>query len=114
MALPVLHLGAEAPTEDTDQGEVTSSGTATTVLRLGPSTDLTDPDFLHRGQRAYLGMALRRVRPRPAGPIHYDDSRVFRSPVSECDLAGSSDFSTERHDLGPGETHRFDFTTRAR
>jgi L-ascorbate metabolism protein UlaG (beta-lactamase superfamily) len=33
-------------------------GTATTVLRLGPFTVLTDPNFLHQGQRAYLGKGL--------------------------------------------------------
>lgn len=33
-------------------------GTATTVLRLGPFTILTDPNFLHRGQHAYLGKGL--------------------------------------------------------
>jgi L-ascorbate metabolism protein UlaG (beta-lactamase superfamily) len=33
-------------------------GTATTVLRLGSTTLLTDPNFLHRGQRAYLGKGL--------------------------------------------------------
>jgi L-ascorbate metabolism protein UlaG (beta-lactamase superfamily) len=33
-------------------------GTATTILRLGPFTLLTDPNFLHRGQRAYLGHGL--------------------------------------------------------
>jgi L-ascorbate metabolism protein UlaG (beta-lactamase superfamily) len=33
-------------------------GTATTILRLGPFTILTDPNFLHRGQRAYLGKGL--------------------------------------------------------
>jgi len=33
-------------------------GTATTILRLGPFTLLTDPNFLHRGQRAYLGRGL--------------------------------------------------------
>lgn len=33
-------------------------GTATTVLRLGATTLLTDPNFLHRGQRAYLGKGL--------------------------------------------------------
>src|SRR3954449_5924798 len=41
-------------------------GTATTVLRLGPFTLLTDPNFLHRGQRAYLGKGLfskRRTEP---------------------------------------------------
>lgn len=41
-------------------------GTATTVLRLGPHTLLTDPDFRHRGHRAYLGNGLfskRRTEP---------------------------------------------------
>jgi L-ascorbate metabolism protein UlaG (beta-lactamase superfamily) len=33
-------------------------GTATTVIRLGGFTLLTDPNFLHRGQRAYLGKGL--------------------------------------------------------
>jgi L-ascorbate metabolism protein UlaG (beta-lactamase superfamily) len=33
-------------------------GTATMLLRLGPFTLLTDPNFLHRGQRAYLGYGL--------------------------------------------------------
>ncbi len=33
-------------------------GTATTLLRLGPFTLLTDPNFLHRGQYAYLGKGL--------------------------------------------------------
>lgn len=33
-------------------------GTATTLVRLGGFTVLTDPNFLHRGQRAYLGKGL--------------------------------------------------------
>jgi L-ascorbate metabolism protein UlaG (beta-lactamase superfamily) len=39
-------------------------GNATTLLRLGPFTVLTDPNFLHRGQFAYLGHGLvsRRLR----------------------------------------------------
>jgi L-ascorbate metabolism protein UlaG (beta-lactamase superfamily) len=37
---------------------LTFGGTATTLLRLGPFTLLTDPNFLHRGQRAYLGRGL--------------------------------------------------------
>jgi L-ascorbate metabolism protein UlaG (beta-lactamase superfamily) len=37
---------------------LTFVGTATTVLRLGSFTLLTDPNFLHRGQRAYLGKGL--------------------------------------------------------
>ncbi len=41
-------------------------GTATTVLRLGPFTFLTDPNFLHRGQWSYFGQGLfsrRRTEP---------------------------------------------------
>ena len=41
-------------------------GTATTLLRIGPFTVLTDPNFLHRGQYAYLGKGLvsrRRTEP---------------------------------------------------
>jgi L-ascorbate metabolism protein UlaG (beta-lactamase superfamily) len=33
-------------------------GNATVLLRLGPFTVLTDPNFLHRGQLAYLGHGL--------------------------------------------------------
>jgi len=41
-------------------------GTATTILRLAGRTLLTDPDFRHRGHRAYLGKGLfskRRTEP---------------------------------------------------
>ena len=37
---------------------LTFIGTATTLLRLGPFTLLTDPNFLHRGQLAWLGKGL--------------------------------------------------------
>lgn len=37
---------------------LTFIGTATTVLRIGSFTLLTDPNFLHQGQRAYLGKGL--------------------------------------------------------
>jgi L-ascorbate metabolism protein UlaG (beta-lactamase superfamily) len=37
---------------------LTFVGTATTILRIGPFTLLTDPNFLRRGQRAYLGKGL--------------------------------------------------------
>ena len=45
-------------------------GTATTLLRLGPHTLLTDPDFRPRGKRAYLGKGISsRRRTQPAlGP----------------------------------------------
>ena len=42
-----------APTDS-----LTFIGTATTILRLGSFTLLTDPNFLHKGQRAYLGKGL--------------------------------------------------------
>lgn len=38
--------------------ELTFVGNATTLIRLGSFTLLTDPNFLHRGQRAYLGKGL--------------------------------------------------------
>lgn len=48
------------------QASMTFVGTATMLLRLGQFTLLTDPNFLHRGQRAYLGYGLfskRRTEP---------------------------------------------------
>jgi L-ascorbate metabolism protein UlaG (beta-lactamase superfamily) len=41
---------------------LTFVGTATVLLRLGPFTVLTDPNFLHRGERAALGYGLRSRR----------------------------------------------------
>jgi L-ascorbate metabolism protein UlaG (beta-lactamase superfamily) len=46
--------------------QMTFVGTATTLLRLGPFTLLTDPNFLHAGERAYLGYGMssrRRTEP---------------------------------------------------
>ena len=37
---------------------LTFVGTATTLLKMGSFTLLTDPNFLHKGQRAYLGKGL--------------------------------------------------------
>ena len=37
---------------------ITFIGTATMTVRLGSFTVLTDPNFLHRGQRAYLAKGL--------------------------------------------------------
>jgi L-ascorbate metabolism protein UlaG (beta-lactamase superfamily) len=48
------------------ENTLTFIGTATTLLRVGGFTVLTDPNFLHRGQRAYLGRGLwskRRTEP---------------------------------------------------
>jgi L-ascorbate metabolism protein UlaG (beta-lactamase superfamily) len=45
-----------------DDVTMTFGGTATMLLRIGPFTLLTDPNFLHRGQRARLGYGLRAKR----------------------------------------------------
>ncbi|MHA3702680.1 MBL fold metallo-hydrolase [Jatrophihabitans sp. YIM 134969] len=46
------------PSAPSDHVTVTHIGTATMLLRFGSFTVLTDPNFLHRGQRAYLGYGL--------------------------------------------------------
>jgi len=52
------------------RAELTFVGTATTVIRLGEFTLLTDPNFLHKGQRSYLGRGLwsRRLTEPAMGP----------------------------------------------
>ncbi|HYH25006.1 MAG TPA: MBL fold metallo-hydrolase [Blastococcus sp.] len=45
-------------TAPADDVTMTFGGTATMLLRIGDFTLLTDPNFLHRGQRAYLGKGL--------------------------------------------------------
>ncbi len=39
-------------------GQISWVGTATTLIDYGGFTVLTDPNFLHRGERAYLGKGL--------------------------------------------------------
>jgi L-ascorbate metabolism protein UlaG (beta-lactamase superfamily) len=48
--------------ETGDQGRLTFIGTATTLLQVAGLNILTDPNFLHRGDRAYLGLGLRTKR----------------------------------------------------
>ena len=43
---------------DSPDASLTFIGTATTVLRLGSFTLLTDPNFVRRGQRVHLGYGL--------------------------------------------------------
>lgn len=52
--------------------DVTFIGTATTLIRCGAITVLTDPNFLHQGQRAYLGYGLWSKRRRPPA-LHVDE-----------------------------------------
>jgi L-ascorbate metabolism protein UlaG (beta-lactamase superfamily) len=47
-----MHEHSSAP------GSLRFIGTATSLFRLGSFTILTDPNFLHRGERAYLGYGL--------------------------------------------------------
>ena len=48
--------------EPADDVTMTFGGTATMLLRIGGFTLLTDPNFLHRGQKAHLGYGLRAKR----------------------------------------------------
>ncbi|MBB4911499.1 hypothetical protein [Actinophytocola algeriensis] len=43
------------PLEETAGDSASFIGTATTLIRLGGFTLLTDPNFLHRGQWSYFG-----------------------------------------------------------
>lgn len=52
----------EPASQHTDDVTMTFGGTATMLLRIGGFTLLTDPNFLHRGQRARLGYGLRARR----------------------------------------------------
>jgi len=54
------------PAARTDTASLLFVGNATMVIRYGDIAILTDPNFLHRGQRAYLGKGLtsrRRTEP---------------------------------------------------
>src|SRR5215213_4537601 len=57
-----IDLPARADAPPVDQAELTFIGTATVLVRAGGLTILTDPNFLHRGQHAYLGLGLRSKR----------------------------------------------------
>jgi L-ascorbate metabolism protein UlaG (beta-lactamase superfamily) len=51
-------MTAVPPAPADDDVTLTFGGNATTLLRIGGFTLLTDPNFLRRGQRAYLGKGL--------------------------------------------------------
>lgn len=53
---------AQTPQRSGDDVTMTFGGNATMLLRIGGITLLTDPNFLHRGQKAYLGHGLRAKR----------------------------------------------------
>ncbi len=47
--------GTPAAMDDAYTGGLCFIGTATTLIRYAGFTVLTDPNFLHRGERVYLG-----------------------------------------------------------
>jgi L-ascorbate metabolism protein UlaG (beta-lactamase superfamily) len=54
-----------------EHGELTFIGTATVLVRYAGFTFLTDPNFLHQGQHAYIGLGLTtRRRTEPAMQAH--------------------------------------------
>ena len=53
--------------EPADDVTLTFGGNATMLLRIGGFTLLTDPNFLHRGQRAHLGLRAARQAADRAG-----------------------------------------------
>ena len=49
---------ASTETPDFGQGEVYFIGNATTLIRFGGLTILTDPAFLHKGEHVFLGHGI--------------------------------------------------------
>ena len=71
-AHPTLRaLAGEPGPGASEQGSLRWIGNATVLLEYGGFTILTDPNFLHAGQHAYLGLGLR--------------SRRLKDPVMEID-----------------------------
>ncbi len=63
MATPrEIRLSAEGSRADLSQGSILFIGTATTLIRYGGFTILTDPNFLHKGEQVRLGYGLRSTR----------------------------------------------------
>jgi L-ascorbate metabolism protein UlaG (beta-lactamase superfamily) len=57
--LPPIPLRAA---QSADADGITFIGTATTIIQVAGFTILTDPNFLHRGERASLGLGLSTTR----------------------------------------------------
>jgi L-ascorbate metabolism protein UlaG (beta-lactamase superfamily) len=66
-----LRVQERAEQPAVEKGSVFFIGTATTLINLGGFTLLTDPNFLHAGDRAHLGYGLKATRlTDPAVDIH--------------------------------------------
>src|SRR5205814_5892013 len=55
---PALQLPDITPRAIAAADEITFIGTATTLIKVAGFSILTDPNFLQRGDRAYVGMGL--------------------------------------------------------
>ncbi len=55
---PPIELQDTPRTAAAGHDEITFIGTATTLIRIAGFTILTDPNFLHRGDRAYVGLGV--------------------------------------------------------
>jgi L-ascorbate metabolism protein UlaG (beta-lactamase superfamily) len=55
---PPIELAVAGEPPSFDAGHLTFIGTATVLLRYAGFTILTDPNFLHAGEHAYLGLGL--------------------------------------------------------
>jgi L-ascorbate metabolism protein UlaG (beta-lactamase superfamily) len=67
---PLLRLAADPAGPVAETGQVNFMGTATTVLLILGFTILTDPNFLHHADRAYLGLGITTRRlTEPAMPV---------------------------------------------
>ncbi len=57
-----LELAGGEAGDVSDSGSVQFIGTATTLIRFGGLTILTDPNFLHRGEQVHIGYGMHSTR----------------------------------------------------
>jgi len=76
-------MNASRPSSDfEEEGSIFFSGTATVVIRFAGFTLLTDPNFLHRGDRAHLGYGLTsRRRTEPALSVEEANGLPFDAVI---------------------------------
>ena len=84
--LPTINLleSQEAPIHST--GSLTFVGTATVIVEIAGFRFMTDPNFLHQGEHAYLGLGLR--------------SKRLTDPAMELDALPALDFVVLSHHHG--------------
>jgi L-ascorbate metabolism protein UlaG (beta-lactamase superfamily) len=70
--MPRLVLPSAGQPAELDQGSIFFIGNATVLLRCAGFTVLTDPSFLHKGERASLGYGLLHMRRRTDPAIDLD------------------------------------------